>query len=192
VSIVPVNTEPYRSVLMDPPWQERGGGKIKRGADRHYPLMTKEDILRTVLQSGMWDIDPEGCVLFMWVTNNHLRNGLWLMEALGFRYVTNLVWLKKGNPGLGQWFRSRHELLLFGTRGKKPATHARTQRRDIPGGFYLSRPGKHSKKPNTFYRVIEERANGPRLEMFARNTRFGWDSWGNEVSLSENTLGESE
>jgi hypothetical protein len=28
----------YRTIYIDPPWPERGGGKIKRGADRHYSL----------------------------------------------------------------------------------------------------------------------------------------------------------
>lgn len=172
---------PYRCILMDPPWLERGGGKIKRGADRHYALMGKTDILCVILQSGAWHPDPEGCVLFLWVTNNYLPDGLWLMEALGFRYVTNVCWLKKGNPGLGQWFRGRHELLLMGTSGKKPASYARTARRDLPGGLYTERPGRHSKKPAHFYSLVEARVHGPRLEMFARNNRPGWDSWGNEV-----------
>jgi|TARA_R110000751_G_scaffold47236_3_gene105847 N6-adenosine-specific RNA methylase IME4 len=143
--------------------------------------MKTPDILRTVLQSGEFNPDPEGCALFMWVTNSFLKDGLWLMEGLGFRYVTNLCWLKKGNPGLGQWFRSRHELLLFGTRGRAVVRNVRTERRDLPGGALLPRPGKHSTKPEVFYKIIEARTVGPRLEMFARNTREDWSSWGNEV-----------
>jgi N6-adenosine-specific RNA methylase IME4 len=175
----------YRCILMDPPWLERGGGQIRRGADRHYPLMKTPDILRTVLQSGAFNPDPEGCALFMWVTNSFLKDGLWLMEALDFRYVTNLCWLKRGNPGLGQWFRSRHELLLFGVRGRAVVRTVRTDNRKIPGGMYLDRPGRHSRKPEEFYRIIEARTVGPRLEMFARNTREGWFSWGNEVPVED-------
>ena len=182
---------PHRCILADPPWMERGGGKIKRGADRHYPLMKKPDILRTMLQSGAWRPDPEGCTLFLWVTNSHLPSGLWLMEALGFRYVTNVCWLKKGNPGLGQWFRGRHELLLFGTSGRGPATHCRTDDRTLPGALYLPRPGKHSKKPPAYYKLIERRTKGPRLEMFARNSRPGWDAWGNEALVTTGALKKS-
>ena len=29
----------YKTIYADPPWWESGGGKIKRGADRHYPLI---------------------------------------------------------------------------------------------------------------------------------------------------------
>ena len=38
------NTKKYRTIYADPPWMERGGGKIKRGADKHYPLMSTKDI----------------------------------------------------------------------------------------------------------------------------------------------------
>ena len=32
---------------MDPPWYETGGGKIKRGADRHYDLVKTPDLPRS-------------------------------------------------------------------------------------------------------------------------------------------------
>lgn len=86
-----------RTVSLDPPWPERGAGKIKRGADRHYSLIKKkEDILKTILQSGEWPEwnkeDSGHC--YLWVTNNYLEWGLWLMDALGFKYKTNIVWVK--------------------------------------------------------------------------------------------------
>ncbi len=34
----------YKTIYADPPWMEKGGGRIKRGADRHYPLMRLDDI----------------------------------------------------------------------------------------------------------------------------------------------------
>lgn len=37
-----MNTFPnrkYKTIYADPPWQESGGGKIKRGADKHYLLI---------------------------------------------------------------------------------------------------------------------------------------------------------
>ena len=32
------------------------------------------------------------------------------------------------------------------------------------------------------YNRIEELLSGPYIELFARNTKDGWDSWGNEVN----------
>lgn len=40
--------------------------------------------------------------------------------------------------------------------------------------------GKHSEKPNAFFELVERLSVGPRLEMFARQQRLGWDGWGNE------------
>lgn len=37
-------TKKYKTIYLDPPWMEKGGGKIKRGADRHYNLMTIDEI----------------------------------------------------------------------------------------------------------------------------------------------------
>jgi len=86
-----------KTVQMDPPWPEQGAGKIKRGADRHYSLIKKkQDILKVVLQSGVWPDweKDEGAHLYIWVTNNYLEWGLWLMDALGFTYKTNVIWVK--------------------------------------------------------------------------------------------------
>jgi N6-adenosine-specific RNA methylase IME4 len=86
-----------KTVSLDPPWPEYGGGKIKRGADRHYGLIKKkDDILRIILQSGSWPEweKNETGHCYIWVTNNYLEWGLWLMDALGFKYKTNIVWVK--------------------------------------------------------------------------------------------------
>ena len=84
---------PYAVKYLDPPWAEQGAGGIKRGADRHYPLMKTRDMPEAIFCSGAWNPHP-AAHMYMWVTNNYLLWGLWLMEALGFRYVTNIVWVK--------------------------------------------------------------------------------------------------
>jgi len=83
----------FRTIAMDPPWLERGCGKCKRGADRHYPLLNKVQIRDTVLASELW-LPAKDAHLYIWVTNSFLPDGLWLMGELGFRYVTNVVWKK--------------------------------------------------------------------------------------------------
>jgi N6-adenosine-specific RNA methylase IME4 len=44
----------------------------------------------------------------------------------------------------------------------------------------------HSKKPEFFQDLIETVSDAPRLEMFARRVRYGWDVWGNEVESNVN------
>jgi N6-adenosine-specific RNA methylase IME4 len=46
--------------------------------------------------------------------------------------------------------------------------------------------GAHSEKPELFAAMIERLwPNTPKLEMFARRPRPGWDAWGNEVAALE-------
>ena len=165
----------YQTILMDPPWNERGGGKIKRGADRHYPLLKTREMPRVIYQSGVWR-PALNAHLYMWATNNFLPDALWLLGSLGFTYKTNVVWTKS-RAGLGQYFRGQHELLLFGVCGSGPA--ARTSRRDLCSVIQAPRT-RHSAKPEAAYQLIEARSQAPRLEMFARAAREGWDAWGNE------------
>jgi N6-adenosine-specific RNA methylase IME4 len=177
-----MGTSPYQVILLDPPWNETGGGKVKRGADRHYPLMKTRDI-KALLVDG-WDIpgqaaDDSAC--FLWVTNNFLPDGLEVMDALGFRYVTNLVWTKD-RFGLGYYFRGQHELCLFGVKGKlgrARATHSTWLGQDA-----IARR-KHSQKPDELHAIIESLYDGPYLECFARSPRDGWDALGNEVDWQE-------
>lgn len=193
--------ERFACIEMDPPWMERGGGKVKRGADRHYPVMTRQDIAATVLRSPVW-APANDAHLWCWATSNHLEDALWLIDALGFRYVTHAVWVKlrdgahvdievrkavtSGRPlaevvqiglatGLGQYLRGQHELLLLATRGA--GAQVRTGRRDIPSVIVAPR-GKHSEKPDAAYAMIEDRSAGPRLSMFSRSPRARWETWG--------------
>ncbi len=178
----------YRTILADPPWAESGGGKIKRGADKHYGLMKTKDIIelmRSVLEAPNVEI-AEHAHLYLWVTNSFLKAGLEVMEALGFTYVTNVAWAKM-HMGIGQYFRGKHELLLFGRRGKGLNESVCTAARDIPSCIVVEHDrdasGKriHSRKPAVFHEMIEKRSKGPYLEMFARTARKGWDVWGNEA-----------
>lgn len=81
------------TIVMDPPWPEKGGGKVKRGADRHYSVMKKEGILKAVLSSP-WQPDKAGCSVWCWTTVNSSRSAAWLMDALGVKAVTEAVWIK--------------------------------------------------------------------------------------------------
>lgn len=167
----------YSTIAIDPPWWETGGGKIKRGADRHYPLIKTLDLPRVILQSPEWR-PAKDCHLYCWATANHLADAIWLVGALGFTYKTNAVWSKTGRPGLGQYFRMQHEHLLLATRGK--GYNVKTDDRTIRSVIHAKR-GAHSEKPAEAYQLIEARSMGPRLELFARTTREGWTVWGNEV-----------
>ena len=176
----------FGACLADPPWPERGGGRVKRGADRHYNLMTVEHIASLDVVSIM---QPDAH-LYLWATNNHLPAALDVMRAWGFRYVTNLAWGKvKRNDdghhviqqGLGQYFRGSHELLLFGVRGKPGYRKTADGKRAQWSSLVLAPRTRHSEKPAMFHNVVQRVSPGPYVELFARTPREGWACWGNAI-----------
>lgn len=188
----PQNAGNYRSILADPPWLERGGGVIRRGANRHYQLMKTADI--AALPVAAWASADSH--LYLWVTNAFLPDGLIVMKAWGFRYVTKIDWFKGDidddadvaamrdsdlQMGIGQYFRGVTESCLFGVRGQIPY-RMRPDGKRAQGrtGFHAPRD-EHSAKPEQLRRMVELVSPGPYLEMFARRSASGWDVWGNEV-----------
>lgn len=105
----------YKTIYVDPPWPERGGGKIKRGADRHYRLMSIKEIEQLPVQNLA---APNGCHIYLWTTNNYLPEAIKLLDTWGFEYVTTITWMKD-RFGLGQYYRGITEHCLFGTTKKK-------------------------------------------------------------------------
>jgi N6-adenosine-specific RNA methylase IME4 len=130
------------------------------------------------------DIAAATAHLYLWVPNALLPEGLEVMRAWGFKYKSNLVWhkiRKDGGPdgrGVGFYFRNVTEIVLFGVRGKDARTLA-------PGrsqvNFLATRKREHSRKPDELYTLVEACSPDPRLELFARGTRPGWASWGNQA-----------
>ncbi len=178
-----VGTQRFHTVLADPPWQfQNKTGKVAPEHKRlsRYGTMSLDDIQRLPIS----EITLEPAHLYLWVPNALLPEGLQVMAAWGFQYKSNIVWhkiRKDGGPdgrGVGFYFRNVTELLLFGVRGK----YART----LPPGrrqanIIKTRKREHSRKPDEAYDVIESCSRGPYLELFARGTRPGWTTWGNQA-----------
>lgn len=128
------------------------------------------------------DVLAPAAHLYLWVPNALLPDGLDVMQAWGFRYVSNIVWAKRridGGPdgrGVGFYFRNVTELLLFGVKG--------SMRTLAPGRSQVNmietRKREHSRKPDEQYALIESCSPGAYLEMFARHKRPGWTVWGDE------------
>ena len=173
----------YQCLLIDPPWPEHGGGKSKRGADRHYPLMS----VRKIAALPVGELaDPAGCHLWLWATGNYLADAIDCGRAWGLRYINFRPWVKAEfggttglavpqPPGLGQYMRCDAEILLLFVRGKLPLPSYKPRQT-----IYAPR-GRHSAKPLIAHEQIERMSPGPRIELFARQRREGWHAWGNEV-----------
>lgn len=189
-----LNTK-FGCIVADCPWPEVGGGKIKRGADRHYPVMTVAQICALPVPS----IAADDSHLYLWITNNFLAKGAGqiVARAWGFEPVTVLSWFKPGNPGLGQYFRGTSEHVLFCKRGQpsyrfNPISDKRAQGltgfewSDLENALYAGQYFEeyrlgHSVKPSRIQEWAELVSHGPYLEMFARRERAGWYVWGNQI-----------
>ncbi len=174
----PFPKEKYQIIYADPPWNERGGGKIKRGADRHYPLMKTKDIVSMPVSS----ITTTNAHLYLWVTNTYMQDGFQVMKSWGFTYKTMITWVKD-RFGLGQYFRGQTEHCMFGVKGMIPYKVEDGKRQQGTTVIHAPRL-KHSQKPEAMRELIHkvsDRDGFRKIELFARERAEGWDSWGNEV-----------
>jgi N6-adenosine-specific RNA methylase IME4 len=171
----------FSTILADPPWRfSNRTGKVApehRRLDR-YSTMSLEAIKALEVAN----VAARNAHLYLWVPNALLLDGLAVMEAWGFRYISNIVWAKRrkdGGPdgrGVGFYFRNVTELVLFGVRGSM---------RTLPPGrsqvnMIETRKREHSRKPDEQYELIQACSPGPYLELFARHPRAGWTVWGDE------------
>lgn len=172
----------FKTILADPPWRfTNRTGKVApehRRLDR-YSTMDLDDICALSVEV----VAAKNSHLYLWVPNALLPDGLRVMEAWGFRYVSNIIWAKRrkdGGPdgrGVGFYFRNVTEILLFGVRGSmRTLQPARSQVNMIE-----TRKREHSRKPDEQYPIIEACSPGPYLELFARHASPGWVSWGDEA-----------
>lgn len=164
----------YGVILADPPWRfepySRATG-MDRAADNHYPTSSTDEITALPVPAA------DDAVLFLWATAPMLPDALHVMSGWGFTYKSHLIWAKD-RIGTGYWARNRHELLLIGTRGSIPAPSPGTQ----PESLIEEKVGQHSVKPDAFHEMIEGLFPSlPKIEMFARRGRDGWDTWGAEA-----------
>jgi N6-adenosine-specific RNA methylase IME4 len=185
----------YASIIADPPWKVSAGrtigryevrdGKqlfgVKDNAARKlaYPSMTVEQIAALPVQA----IAADASHLYLWTVNRYLRDAFDVARAWGFTFSTLLTWAK--NPmggGLGgDAFGLSTEFCLFCRRGSLKA-----KERIGTTWFNWKRPYKngypnHSAKPPEFYGLVERVSHAAYVELFARERRTGWHSWGNEV-----------
>lgn len=172
----------FSTILADPPWRfSNRTGKVAPEHKRlgRYATMSLDEIKALPVS----DAAADNAHLYLWVPNALLPEGLEVMRAWGFKYVSNIVWAKRrkdGGPdgrGVGFYFRNVTELLLFGVKGRmRTLAPGRSQVNMIE-----TRKREHSRKPDEQYELIEDCSPGPYLELFARYPQPHWEAWGNEA-----------
>lgn len=164
----------YGTIVIDPPWQME---KIERDVAPNqvafdYPTMTEQELAAFPVPA----IAADDCHLFCWTTHKFLPMSLRLLDAWGFRYVLTMVWHKPGGfqPfGLPQY---NCEFVVYGRKGSAQFVDTKA----FPVCFQAPRR-EHSRKPDEFYDVIRRVTAGPRIDVFSRENRDGFDVYGNEA-----------
>jgi N6-adenosine-specific RNA methylase IME4 len=127
------------------------------------------------------DLAARNAHLYLWTTNAFIVEAHTLARAWGFKPKTILTWVKvhqddraRVSVGTGYYYRGATEHIVFAVRGSLPLQ----TKEALPTAYLWPRIGQHSAKPPAFGDLVEKASPGPYLELFCRQPRIGWDSWG--------------
>lgn len=183
----------YKCLVIDPPWNQGKTGKRAVRPNQNtvldYSTMNKEELLALPILE--WA--AEDCFLWLWTTNSKdkktkepfLQTSFDLIKAWGFNFYTMVTWNKKTGPCPFGPYQITTEYVLFAYKGKakfKPQSLGKLQT------LFTDSPTAHSVKPSSFYAEICKYFEGPRLDVFARQIRPGFDGWGNEYGKYDENI----
>ena len=165
----------YDVIAIDPPW---GYAKQANHCDYDiagrrvaspYPEMSQDELKKLKIPAA------DNCVLFLWTTHQFIWDAKELLDNWGFNYRCMFVWNKK-QMGMGNLIRLQCEFCLIAIKGK-PLFKDVHDVRDL-----IEEPRReHSRKPEEFYRLVDNLCVGRKLDFFSRTIRKGWDSYGNDI-----------
>lgn len=163
----------YDVVSIDPPWPY--GTEYDpdgRRAANPYPEMSLDEIMAIDIPA------TDNCVLWLWTTHKFMRHSFALLDKWGFRDVAILTWVKD-RMGLGTWLRSQSEFCIMAVKGS-PLINLTNQTTVLEGPLR-----EHSRKPDSFYEMVNGLCVGRKLDYFSRQARDGWDQFGNDTGRFE-------
>lgn len=175
---LPLPTERYRTIVIDPPWpidmvRLEGGN---RPQSLKYPTMSLEEIEDIDIDSMLED----DAHVFLWTINRFLPDAFVIMANWGIKYRFCMVWHKDGGMKPVHYPQMNAEFVLVGVKGSP-----RFMDEDQFWAVFSAPRSGHSVKPEEFYQLLERIAPGPRLDMFARGEHTGFVPWGNEAEDSD-------
>jgi N6-adenosine-specific RNA methylase IME4 len=168
---VPAPKGPFRVIVADPPWpyETRNEDGSHRGVTPYPPMS-----IEAICMLGIEEIAHDDAVLWLWTTNQFLDEAFDVCRAWGFRQKSILTWVKD-RVGLGNWLRNQTEHALLCVRGN-PTITLTNQTTILQGPVR-----EHSRKPDSFYELVESLCPGSKVELYAREPRKGWARWGAET-----------
>lgn len=172
-----IPSDQFETIVIDPPWPMT---KIERDARPNqagfsYPTMDEHELRK--FSTTIKSMAAEDCHLFMWTTQRFMPMAVELVDTYGFKYVLAMVWHKPGGfqpTGLPQF---NCEFIIYARKG----TPRFVDTKGFPCCFNAPRR-EHSRKPDEFYDIMNLVTKGPRIDVFSREKREGFEQFGNETS----------
>ena len=166
----------YSTIVIDPPWPMEKITRTERPNqyDFDYSTMTIDEIKDFAIP-----FNPDGSHIYLWTTQKYLPLAFEVFNSWGVRYECLLTWVK--NVGFTPFsFMYSTEHCLFGRIGSLPLLTL-GKRLD-----FNSKVRGHSRKPDEFYELVKSVSPEPRIDIFSRERREGFDSYGNEPDKYQN------
>jgi N6-adenosine-specific RNA methylase IME4 len=164
----------YRCIVIDPPWDIKKVIRDERPNQGAFPYatLTDEEIKALPIQT----IADENCHLYLWTTHKKLPAALEIVKEWGFKYQCLMTWVKNVGFTPFSWMYST-EHVLFCKKGNLDLLR-KGMRLD-----FSAKVREHSRKPDEFYNIVLEASPGPAIDLFSRELREGFDTWGLEKGL---------
>jgi N6-adenosine-specific RNA methylase IME4 len=170
----------FKVIYTDCPWKY-GFQRYKKNSGCDYPTMTIKELC--ALPVGQ--IADDNSLLFHWVTGPKLEEGIQVLNAWGFKYITIAFnWAKRCRvstdkyfSGQGHYTKPNTELCLLGRKGKALTIIDKTVRQivDTPITYHSAKP------PIVRHNIVRLVGDVPRIELFARERVEGWTTIGNRI-----------
>jgi len=194
----------YGTIVVDPPWEYSQWRSTTPAA---YSTMSLSEIAALPVR----ELGDGAAHLYCWSVLPLMAEAFDIVRGWGFKPATVLTWCKPGvGLGGGFRGNTEHLIVarqvegfynptcaICGGRERgarkcfcdepvwrvkgQPYMAARPFSDVAPGSWYQAPRSEHSAKPDLFLDLIERMSPAPRVELFARRNRLGWDTWGNEA-----------
>jgi N6-adenosine-specific RNA methylase IME4 len=173
----------YNTVVIDPPWpiSNNGGWEGQHAKPLKIPYNTMD--LIEIAAMDIKKVCNIGAHVYLWTTNRFLNNAIKILEGWGIKYHLTITMVKPSGmcPSLGYVFASEYCLMGYAGSPMVPFIKAG----ELNWFKNASKAGEHSKKPHVFYKMVEATSPGPRIDLFARSLRAGWDLMGDELDFAQ-------
>lgn len=171
--VVPMPVGRFGVIYGDYPWKYDNSDQHE-GSRGHmgYPPMTMDEILAHAREAAKRA--AADAIIALWVTNLYIPQIGRVLEAYGAEHRTMWTWVKN-KAGVGTWSRGQTEHLVIASIGEPVHTL-----NEVSTVLHAA-VREHSRKPDEAAELLAKHCAGPFLELFAREPREGWTTWGAEV-----------